>query len=164
MCTKGAVVPNLNVLVTIENTDPACFWLTSFLETVLMRVGYPVTVAPNTWKCKQLILKYLRETCDASGIGFKLHDFGARGASSMESAMLGGMAHLVNFHGTDSHRQWCHGGHPPGQWRPRHHGAQYRQSAVAQGYSSACIGGRTTATFDTTRIADVLVDQRFTAN
>jgi hypothetical protein len=39
---EGSVVPNLNVLVTIENTDPACFWLTSFLETVLMRVWYPV--------------------------------------------------------------------------------------------------------------------------
>jgi nicotinamide phosphoribosyltransferase len=99
---EGSVVPNLNVLVTIENTDPACFWLTSFLETVLMRVWYPVTVATNTWMCKQLILKYLRETGDESGIGFKLHDFGARGVSSMESAMLGGMAHLVNFQGTDT--------------------------------------------------------------
>ena len=99
---EGQVIPALNVLVTIENTDPACFWLTSFLETVLMRVWYPVTVATNTWMCKQLILKYLRETGDESGIGFKLHDFGARGVSSMESAMVGGMAHLVNFQGTDT--------------------------------------------------------------
>jgi nicotinamide phosphoribosyltransferase len=35
-------------------------------------------------------------------IAFKLHDFGARGASSGETAMLGGMAHLVNFMGTDT--------------------------------------------------------------
>ncbi len=33
---------------------------------------------------------------------FKLHDFGARGVSSGESAGLGGMAHLVNFMGTDT--------------------------------------------------------------
>jgi len=33
---------------------------------------------------------------------FKLHDFGARGVSSEESAMLGGLAHLVNFQGTDT--------------------------------------------------------------
>jgi nicotinamide phosphoribosyltransferase len=33
---------------------------------------------------------------------FKLHDFGARGVSSSESAALGGMAHLVNFRGTDT--------------------------------------------------------------
>jgi nicotinamide phosphoribosyltransferase len=52
--------------------------------------------------CKQLIRKYLLQTGDASGVGFKLHDFGARGVSSMESAMVGGMAHLVNFQGTDT--------------------------------------------------------------
>jgi nicotinamide phosphoribosyltransferase len=33
---------------------------------------------------------------------FKLHDFGARGVSSLESAGLGGAAHLVNFMGTDT--------------------------------------------------------------
>ena len=37
-----------------------------------------------------------------SQLPFKLHDFGARGTSSEESAMLGGMAHLVNFQGTDT--------------------------------------------------------------
>ena len=35
-------------------------------------------------------------------IDFKLHDFGARGVSSLESAALGGMAHLINFMGTDT--------------------------------------------------------------
>jgi nicotinamide phosphoribosyltransferase len=35
-------------------------------------------------------------------IDFKLHDFGFRGVSSWESAVLGGMAHLVNFMGTDT--------------------------------------------------------------
>jgi nicotinamide phosphoribosyltransferase len=33
---------------------------------------------------------------------FKLHDFGARGVSSAESAALGGLAHLVNFQGSDT--------------------------------------------------------------
>ena len=33
---------------------------------------------------------------------FKLHDFGARGSTSQESAGLAGMAHLVNFMGTDT--------------------------------------------------------------
>ncbi|MCG8429290.1 MAG: nicotinate phosphoribosyltransferase, partial [Chromatiales bacterium] len=36
------------------------------------------------------------------GVEFKLHDFGQRGVSSQESAGLGGMAHLVNFMGTDT--------------------------------------------------------------
>jgi nicotinamide phosphoribosyltransferase len=99
---EGSVVPTRNVLLTIENTDPACYWLTSFLETVLMRVWYPITVATNSWMCRQLIHKYLVETGDESTITGKLHDFGARGVSSMESALIGGMAHLVNFQGTDT--------------------------------------------------------------
>lgn len=99
---EGSVVPTGNVLLTIENTDPACFWLTSFLETALLRVWYPITVATNSWMAKQVIRQFLRDTGDEAGLGFKLHDFGARGVSSLESAMLGGMAHLVNFQGTDT--------------------------------------------------------------
>jgi len=38
----------------------------------------------------------------AAEIPFKLHDFGARGVSSEESSALGGMAHLVNFMGSDN--------------------------------------------------------------
>ena len=36
------------------------------------------------------------------GLPFKLHDFGFRGVSSVESAAIGGSAHLVNFKGTDT--------------------------------------------------------------
>jgi nicotinamide phosphoribosyltransferase len=99
---EGTLVPVHHVLVTIENTDPACAWLTSYLETVLLRVWYPTTVATNSWATKQLIARYLEDTGDIAGLPFKLHDFGARGVSSLESALLGGMAHLVNFQGTDT--------------------------------------------------------------
>ena len=33
---------------------------------------------------------------------FMLHDFGFRGSTSVESAGIGGAAHLVNFRGTDT--------------------------------------------------------------
>ena len=33
---------------------------------------------------------------------FRLHDFGARGTTSLEQAGIGGVAHLVNFLGTDT--------------------------------------------------------------
>lgn len=36
------------------------------------------------------------------GLPFKLNDFGCRGVSSMETAAIGGAAHLVNFLGTDT--------------------------------------------------------------
>ncbi|MGH8292267.1 MAG: nicotinate phosphoribosyltransferase [Gammaproteobacteria bacterium] len=101
---EGTVVPTHQVLMTIESTDPACFWLPSYVETLLMRVWYPVTVATVSWHVKQTIREYLDKTSDdaAAQLAFKLHDFGARGVSSAESAALGGMAHLVNFRGTDT--------------------------------------------------------------
>ena len=100
---EGLIIPTKNVLATIENTDPKCFWLTSFLETAILRaIWYPTTVATNSYESKKIILKALEKTGDPSLIDFKLHDFGARGVSSMESAGIGAAAHLVNFLGTDS--------------------------------------------------------------
>jgi len=100
---EGTVVPVSNVLATVENTDPECFWLTTYLETALLRaVWYGTTVATQSYKIKKVILEYLEKTGDPAGIDFKLHDFGARGVSSMESAGIGGAAHLVNFMGTDT--------------------------------------------------------------
>lgn len=101
---EGTVIPVHNVMVTIENTDPKCFWLTTYLETALLRaVWYPTTVASNSREIKKIIKRFMVATgADLGGLGFKLHDFGARGVSSNESAMIGGMAHLVNFMGTDT--------------------------------------------------------------
>jgi nicotinamide phosphoribosyltransferase len=100
---EGTVVPVKNVLATIENTDPNCYWLTTWLETALLRaIWYPTTVATQSWKIRQVILGALEKTGDPSLIDFKLHDFGARGVSSMESAGLGGAAHMVNFMGSDT--------------------------------------------------------------
>jgi len=101
---EGYVVPIHNVLMTVENTDPKCFWLTSFIETALLRaIWYPTTVATQSWDIKRVIKRYMDETSDhPEGVDFKLHDFGARGVSSFESAGIGGLAHLVNFKGTDT--------------------------------------------------------------
>ena len=100
---EGSVMYLKNVLVSIVNTDPRCYWLTSFLETALLRaIWYPTTVASNSYVSKQIILHFLEKNGDPSLIDFKLHDFGARGVSSLESAALGGMAHLINFMGTDT--------------------------------------------------------------
>lgn len=101
---EGSVVPTLNALVTVESTDARCFWIPSYLETLLLRLWYPTTVATISWHIKKLIRRYLRETSDdpTSQLPFKLHDFGARGVSSQESAALGGLAHLVNFQGSDT--------------------------------------------------------------
>ena len=100
---EGTVVPTSNVLATIEATDPKCYWLPSYIETATLRgVWYGTTVATNSWSIKQVIRQALSETGDVAGLNFKLHDFGARGVSSFESAGIGGAAHLVNFMGTDT--------------------------------------------------------------
>jgi nicotinamide phosphoribosyltransferase len=100
---EGTLVPVKNVLATIENTDPECFWLTTYLETALLRaVWFPTTVATQSNRIKRVIADYLEKTGDPSTIDFKLHDFGARGVSSLESAAIGAAGHLVNFMGTDT--------------------------------------------------------------
>lgn len=102
---EGTVLPVSNVLVTVVNTDPKCFWLTSYMETALLRaVWYPTTVATLSFQAKRIIKAALDHSCDdpAGNIAFRLHDFGARGVSSSESAAIGGCAHLVNFMGTDT--------------------------------------------------------------
>lgn len=104
---EGMVVPVKTALFTMVNTDPKCFWLTNFLETLLVQVWYPMTVASNSRYQKLAIHKGLEETGNTDwsipgGSVFKLHDFGFRGVSSVESAAIGGAAHLVNFLGTDT--------------------------------------------------------------
>ncbi|WP_431687411.1 nicotinate phosphoribosyltransferase [Hahella sp. NBU794] len=101
---EGTVMDVKNVMVQVINTDRNCAWLTSYVETALLRaVWYPTTVATVSWSCRNIIKRYLEETADTiEGLPFKLHDFGARGASSEETAAIGGAAHLVNFMGTDT--------------------------------------------------------------
>ncbi|HEY4145830.1 nicotinate phosphoribosyltransferase [Pinirhizobacter sp.] len=101
---EGTVVPTHQALMTIESTDPAAFWVPSYLETMLLRIWYPVTVATISWHAKQTIRQFLERTSDDvdGQLPFKLHDFGSRGVSSVESAAIGGAAHLVNFLGTDT--------------------------------------------------------------
>ncbi len=101
---EGTLIPIRSPLLQVVNTDPKVPWLVSYIETALLRaIWYPTTVATLSYSIKAIIKTYLEETADTiDSLPFKLHDFGARGASSQESAMLGGMAHLVNFQGTDT--------------------------------------------------------------
>lgn len=102
---EGMLVPTGVPLVQVVNTDPRLPWLTTFIETALLRgIWYPTTVATLSHRCKAVILEGLVRTSDdpRGQIPFKLHDFGARGVSSGESAALGGLAHLVSFQGTDT--------------------------------------------------------------
>lgn len=101
---EGLVVPEGNVLLTIENTCPRCAWLVNHLETLLVELWYPCTIGTISREMKKLIAAALERSGTPTDdmLAFKLHDFGFRGSTAPESAALGGAAHLVNFQGTDT--------------------------------------------------------------
>lgn len=100
---EGTLVPTSNVLVTVENTDPATAWLTSYIETDLLRaVWYPTTVATRVHYMKQAIKPWFDKTSDSGNMDFAILDFGARGVSSEETSVVGGMAFLKHFIGSDN--------------------------------------------------------------
>jgi nicotinamide phosphoribosyltransferase len=101
---EGTVAGNLVPVVQLSNTDPACFWVPSYIETALLRaVWYPSTVASLSMACKKVLRQYLEDTADSlDALPFQLHDFGARGATCDEAAGLGGAGHLLNFQGSDT--------------------------------------------------------------
>lgn len=101
---EGTRMQHGNVLVQVVNTDPEFFWLTTWVETKMLRVWYPTTVASLSAAIRDMIKLRLEQTADDpdAELLFKLHDFGARGVSSVESAGIGGASHLLNFMGTDT--------------------------------------------------------------
>ncbi len=100
---EGTPVQIGNVMMTVENTDPNCFWLTNYIETLLTHIWYPSNVATLSRHVKKMMKRYLVDTADTcAALPFMLHDFGCRGATTMEAAEMGGMAHIVNFMGTDT--------------------------------------------------------------
>ena len=102
---EGTPVTLSNLMVSVHNLDEELPWLTSFVETDILRsVWYGSTVATLSREIKRTINSFLELTSDdpEAELPFKLHDFGCRGVSSTESAGIGGAAHLVNFMGTDT--------------------------------------------------------------
>lgn len=102
---EGLPVGIDNVLVTVENTKGGEITapLTNIIETILTHLWYPSNVATISRDLKV----YLNQSFDVSAdtknlLPFMLQDFGFRGASSVESAGIGGAGHLVNFMGTDT--------------------------------------------------------------
>jgi len=105
---EGVSVGVKNVLMTIENTDPECAWLTNFLETLLLQVWFPITVSTLSREVKKIAKRNFRKNSDLPTdvqdyvLQYVLNDFGFRGVSSVESAEIGGTSHLVNFNGGDT--------------------------------------------------------------
>ena len=100
---EGTPVDVSNVLMTVENTDPKCAALTNHFETVLSHVWSSSTIASLARETRILFDYYTNLTSEnPDHVNFQLHDFGFRGASSVESAGIGGAGQLLSFLGTDT--------------------------------------------------------------
>jgi nicotinamide phosphoribosyltransferase len=99
---EGTVVPSGTPVMTVESLDHKLAWTTNFIETLLVLTWYPWTVASISRLSKKIILKHLERSGTPADVLYKLHDFGFRGSSSVESAALAGASHLVNFRGSDT--------------------------------------------------------------
>lgn len=99
---EGTLVDVHNIIASVENTDPKVPWLTSYIETALIRMWYPITVATRIYYMKQRMKPYFEKTSDTADMSFALLDFASRGVSSYESSQIGGLGHLVHFIGSDN--------------------------------------------------------------
>lgn len=101
---EGTEVPMKVPMLTIVNTHPDFYWVTNFIETLMSSILWqPCTSATIAREYRKLLNKYANETgMPMDFVQWQGHDFSFRGMSSLESAMLSGMGHLLSFSGTDT--------------------------------------------------------------
>jgi nicotinamide phosphoribosyltransferase len=105
---EGTVCPLKNVLMTITNTHPDFAWLVNYVETLLMKLWLPITVASNSYRFRRMFNGFADRTVgNRDHVPFQMHDFGYRGCGSEESAAIAGAAHLLSFLGTDTTAAVC---------------------------------------------------------
>lgn len=99
---EGTVVPVGVPLVRCFSTDPVVKTIASFVETQLQRaIWFPTTVASNARSIKSFLADTMERHAGHRFVDYHLHNFGCRGASSYETAMLAGIAHAALFSGSD---------------------------------------------------------------
>jgi len=99
---EGMVVPQGTVLATIESTDPLIPGIAAYVETCILRVWAPTSLATRSMRWWRLLHQYLELSGTPEESEFKMVDFGARGTICTEAAGILGMAHLVNHQVTDN--------------------------------------------------------------
>jgi nicotinamide phosphoribosyltransferase len=101
---EGSLIKGSNLMVKVESTDERVPWVATFIETQLLRLWADITVCTNSYRLREEIGKYLAQTHNdpLAVLPFMLHDFGSRGVAGQETAGRLGLAHLVNFMGSDT--------------------------------------------------------------
>ena len=105
-CLPEGTVANVHTaLYTIKNTDPRFFWLPAYVETIIQQnTWYPTTVASLSWTVKLIQRQFLDDSSDlpVESLYYKLNDFGFRGVTCLEQAMIGGLANSINYIASDT--------------------------------------------------------------
>lgn len=101
---EGTLVPIGVPVFTITNTHPDFAWLVNYLETLISAMMWqPITSATIANEYKKILKSWaIKTTGSSEGVEWQGHDFSMRGMSSVETATLSGMAHLLSFTGTDT--------------------------------------------------------------
>ena len=102
---EGEVLPIKNVLMTITNTLPEFYWVVGFVESLILKLWYPITVATQCYEYRKVVESSFDETVDPDMFFLKeymTHDFGYRGDTTEEGAYISGAAHLLSFQGSDT--------------------------------------------------------------
>ncbi len=100
---EGSVVAMPNAVCTIQNTVAGFHWVVGFVETLLLKWWSALATGACSLEYRKLVNKYFDETSDSDFLKpFAVHDFGSRGCMCPESASFTGMAHALNFDGSDT--------------------------------------------------------------
>lgn len=106
---EGMPIPSQNALITVsaKDGDLDCEQfksLVGWVETSLLRaIWYGTTVASEGYERRKRFEEIWQSAgADMAGLAFAYHDFAGRGVTCNEQAENGGMAHLMNFRGTDT--------------------------------------------------------------
>lgn len=101
---EGSVVPLRTPVMTIQNTSPRFFWLTNFIESLASCELWQASTSATLAREYRLLLDAAATITvgNTDFVPFQGHDFSMRGMSSLKSAVLSGMGHLLSFSGTDT--------------------------------------------------------------
>ena len=59
---EGSIIPTSNMLYKISSTDKKCAWLVNWVETLLMKTWYPITIATNSIAGKEILKLHWEKT------------------------------------------------------------------------------------------------------
>lgn len=92
---EGHTVPTGTPILTIEPTEKWFAPVCNGLETSLMRIWYPITLASRLKKIRDKVDNFYEISGTPELAEYAINDFSARSASVPEQADLAGMVHLM---------------------------------------------------------------------